>query len=107
MTRVGATLRRSLSYSSFVDITGPDVALLRWTKEYADFDGDLTPEQVEAIWARIESTDDVDQEKRANLRALMAEVRDAEVPASLEDALALVAVMQVTIVDALGYWLGE
>ena len=94
MTVVEATLRRSLNYSSFVDITGPDIELLRWTKTRAEFDGDLTPEQVQAVWARMESTDDVDQAARADLRAS----RDA---ATGDDPLA------VAVRASINYQLGE
>lgn len=76
MTIVEATLRRSLNYSSFVDIIGPDVRLLRWTKTLAEFDGELTDEQVAQVRARMESTDDGDQTARAHLRQLALEHSD-------------------------------
>lgn len=69
MTRVDGKVRRPISLNLYADITGPDVSLVRWGKDFLEFDGVLSSEQVAAIWARMESTDDVDQAKRAALRA--------------------------------------
>lgn len=77
MTRVEGKVRRDkLNSEVFVDIIGSGVQLVAITRDYLEFDGDLSPEQIDAIWARMESKDDADQERRAALRADVAELED-------------------------------
>lgn len=94
-TVVEGTLRRSLNYSSFVDIT--DARLLSWTKTTLTFEGTLTAEEQEQVWARMESVSDADQAARANLRAC----RDAVVTSPTLANLAALAVAEAN------YQLGE
>lgn len=69
MTVVTGTVRRkSLTLDAFADITeAPIVRPIR--PDRIEFDGDLTEEQQTAVWLRMESVNDVDQERRANLRS--------------------------------------
>lgn len=87
MTTIAAVMRRSYTAGMFDDLDVPP-----HTREYVKpvttltFTPDLTPTQAAQVWTRMESTDDVDQAKRANLRAL----RDAVVAApTLENVAAL------------------
>lgn len=70
MLVVGRVVRPRLNYGSFADIT--DAPLVSISATGLEFDGDLTLEQVAAICARMESTDDADQAARAALRAAAA-----------------------------------
>lgn len=77
--------RTSLRLDSFVDLT--DVPCTGITKTAVTFAGELDEDETEAVWLRIESTDDIDQAKRAELRAK----RDAvSAGPSLENVAALV-----------------
>lgn len=74
-TTVTAIQRRSFEYGMFADLT--DSAHTRPQRAgnavTITFEADLSPETVAAIVARLESTDDVDQAKRAELAALIPE----------------------------------
>ena len=73
-TFVAGPLVRSVGPGSFSDLPGmAEVRVLAIEGDGITFDADLTPEQVEAIWWRMTSTDDADETKR---RALAAD-RDA------------------------------
>jgi hypothetical protein len=103
-TTVIAPMRRSFQADMFVDLTGPDVAVVKtvgkpcWTFV---FDAVLSEETVAAIRGRVTSTDDVDEAARAGMRGLRGQL------------LALVDLDPVTqlLVDAtvagLNYQLGE
>lgn len=72
MTAISAVMRRSYFVAMFADLT--DVAHTRTFDKPTGvttltFDGDLDEATAEAIWARMESTDDADQARRAVLRA--------------------------------------
>ena len=70
MTTVsGRVLRPRLGYDSFADLTTVPVAVGGIRADGITFDGTLTPAEVQAVWARMESTDDDDMAARANLRA--------------------------------------
>lgn len=65
---VGCVRRKGLTLAAFADITdAPIITPIR--ADRIEFAGTLTDEQVRAVWARMESTDDADQAKRAVLRA--------------------------------------
>lgn len=67
MSEVSGPVRRaSLGLDSFADLT--DVPLVAIGRDGLTFDGELTPVQAQAIWARMESADDADQAARAILR---------------------------------------
>ncbi len=69
-TRVEGQVARSLTVDMYADITGPGVAVRRGRDfQGLEFDADLDPWQVAAIKDRMESKDDVDQARRAALRA--------------------------------------
>lgn len=72
MTTISAVMRRTYTPTMFDDLT--DVLHTRAFDKATSittltFDGDLEPAVSDAIWARMESRDDVDQAKRAALRA--------------------------------------
>jgi len=71
MAVVNGKVVRPTTLTGYVDITGPEVELVRWSRDFLEFDGDLTAEQVEAIRLRMESRDDVDQAERAKIRAAL------------------------------------
>lgn len=77
-TIVSGKVVRPITLTGYVDITGPDIKLVRWSRDFLEFDGDLTPQQVEAVWLRMESRDDADQAKRAALRAAAATLPDGD-----------------------------
>lgn len=66
MTTVIGKRRRSVGPDTFADIT--TAAVTRIDSEGVTFDATLTAAQVDAVWSRMESTDDIDQAKRAQLR---------------------------------------
>jgi hypothetical protein len=69
---VTAPLRRAFSFDLFAGLGTPPV-IDYWVADglwSVLFDGPLTNAQVFAAWARMESTDDSDQERRAAVRAL-------------------------------------
>jgi hypothetical protein len=68
-TVVGVVRRPKLGYSSFADITAVPVAQGGIAKDGITFAGDLTAEEYAAVWARLDSTDDADLVRRADLRA--------------------------------------
>lgn len=72
MTTVSAVMRRSYSPTMFDDLNLP-AHTRAWDKPTAvttlTFVGELTDAQVDAVWARMESTNDADQAARAVLRA--------------------------------------
>lgn len=69
MTTVSGTRRRVVGPDTFADLTDVPVALDGITLTGITFDGDLTPSEADAVWARMESSDDADQAARAALRA--------------------------------------
>lgn len=87
MTSVVAVMRRSYTVGMFDDLTGGLVCTRTLDKATGittlDFDGDLTNEQVDAVWARMESKDDADQAQRAALRALVVEHPDCALSVAL------------------------
>lgn len=110
MTTVSAVMARSYTPDMFDDLELPPHTRDRDPVTRVTtlvFDADLTPEQAGAVWARMESIDDVDQARRAGLRAGRDALAGAEDPASLEEALALIAMLKAAVVDSLDYWLGE
>lgn len=110
MTTVAAVMRRSYSPAMFDDMDLPP-----HTREFdratsvttLTFAGDLSDEQAEAVWARMESTDDVDQVKRANLRAACGALMSAGEPETLEDALVVITLLRAASVGSLNYLLGD
>lgn len=75
MTTVTARAGRSVGYSTFDDLTpgaGVSDILTKDGLTTVTFDGTLAPAQVDAVRARMESRDDADQTRRANLAALRA-----------------------------------
>lgn len=70
MTTVyGTVRRRGLTLDAFTDVTGPEVLIVAPIKaDRIVFNAEITAEQVHAIWLRMESTDDADQARRAQLR---------------------------------------
>gem|GEM_PF-5423120 len=69
MTTVSGIRRRTVGPDTFADLTSVPVAVGGITLTGITFDGDLTPGEVSAVWARMESRDDADQADRATLRA--------------------------------------
>lgn len=70
MTSIQGRVLRGIELDTFADIT--DVPLVIPSGIDSGgllFDGDLTPDQVEAVWSRMTSRDDADQTARATLRA--------------------------------------
>ena len=72
MTTIAAVMARSYIPEMFADLT--DVPHTRTFDRPSGvttlaFDGTLSTEDEHAIWARMESRNDVDQAKRATLRA--------------------------------------
>ena len=72
MTVIVVCAARSYSPAMFEDLT--DVPHVRVFDKPSGvttltFDGDLSAEVADAIWARMESKNDADQAKRADLRA--------------------------------------
>ena len=90
MTAITVVAARTWTQAMFDDLT--DIPHVRTFDKPSGittltFDGDLAPEVEHAIWARMESKNDVDQAKRADLRAKRgAVIADP----SLENVAALV-----------------
>lgn len=82
---VSGTVARSVGLDSFADITPVEVSSI--ARDGIDFDGDLTPEQQDAVWARMTSRDDADQAMRANIADLRATA--AALTATTDDVRAL------------------
>lgn len=108
MTTVSAVMRRSYTADMFADLGLPPHART-YDKPVTTltFDGVLTAAEQEAVWARMESADDADQGRRANLRADRDAVLTAADPTTLDEALAMIALLRTAVVDGLNYVLGD
>lgn len=83
-------MRRSYTPGMFADLTlVPHVRAFDKATSVTTltFDGELPAGVAEAIWARMESTDDVNQAKRATLRADRAALDEADPLRRLYDAV--------------------
>ncbi len=70
-TSVEGRVVRTVGEDTFADLTDAPLVIPEGvTRNGLLFDGDLTDEQVFAVWERMTSTDDVDQARRAALRDL-------------------------------------
>ena len=77
---VSGPMRRSYSPAMFADLVRPDVRIVSrtvgptWTLTFAGTEPGpaLSEAEAAAVWARMESTDDADQSRRAALRAAAA-----------------------------------
>jgi len=89
-TFVEGLLIRAVGPDSFLDITGPDVAVTSFDGGVT-FDADLNAEQIAAVRARMASRDDADQAARAHLSDLRtaASAADLTTPDGLEALRAL------------------
>jgi len=100
-TFVEGLLIRAVGPDSFLDITGPDVAVTSFDGGVT-FDADLSAEQITAVRARMASRDDADQAARANL----ADLRTAATSADLATPAGLAALRAATTA-AIDYLLGD
>lgn len=91
MKVLGRVVRPKIGYSAFVDLTAVPVASGGIARDGVTFDGDLTPVEYDAVWARMTSLDDDDQSARADLRAADGATNLAEMVRAyvLGDALPL------------------
>lgn len=73
MNAVLGNVVRPVGLTTFADITDAPLVLDagRVDRNGLLFDGDLSPEQVEAIWFRMTSRDDADEANRRALKAAM------------------------------------
>ena len=75
MTSVAAVMRRIYTADMFADLNVPS-HVRTWDKATGvttlTFAGELDPATVDAIWSRMESRHDADQQQRAALRAAAA-----------------------------------
>lgn len=94
-TSIQGRVKRSIRPDSFVDITSAPLVVPEGIDSNGLlFDGDLGVGQVSAVWARMESADDADQTKRADLRAK----RDAVVADPTPENVAALAVANANYV---------
>ena len=97
-TFVEGLLIRAVGPDSFLDITGPEVAVTSFDGGVT-FGADLSLEQIAAVRARMASRDDADQAARANL----ADLRTIAAAADLTTPAGLVALRDYSV--ALGDYL--
>lgn len=70
-TSIQGPVMRSIGLDTFVDITAVSLVLPGGiTPDGLLFDGDLSDDEVFEVWARMTSRDDLDQARRATVRAL-------------------------------------
>lgn len=77
MTIVAGKRARSVNYESFGHLT--DAAVVAIHPHGVEFDADLSPETVTAIWWWLTSKDDADETARRNIAALVDAATDPAV----------------------------
>lgn len=101
MTEVQAVMARSLTPDMFDDLT--DAAPMTWARNgrltALTFDADLTPEQADAVWARMTSRDDAHQAKRASLDTRRKAVMAAINPLEVGDPLKVIGTAVAQLID--------
>jgi hypothetical protein len=97
MSEVSGTIQRTLGLQSFTDIT--DVPLVAIRRDGVTFDGDLTPEQADAVWARMTSRDDAHQARRTSLDTRRKAVMAAINPLEVGDPLKVIGTAVAQLID--------